>query len=256
MKELQQEELKEVQMRILDYVDSFCRKNDIKYTLSGGTLLGAIRHGGFIPWDDDIDIQMLRSEYNKFTELWKKSHDNPNYELINIESGNNKGYPFGKIQDNRTVSYVGNLQRLGVFIDVFPLDNVEDENDFSKRHNVVKRLFKIRGFVFSLMRRSQVHLFDGLYARLSAKINDVANKKNGKDCPYVFEMTSGLLCKKPMPKSIFKIYKDVKFEDRTYMSVEDYDTYLTNTFGDYMKLPPVEKRVSHHSNSYFWKVDK
>lgn len=253
MKELNSEELKEVQMNILDYVDSFCRKNGIKYTLSGGTLLGAIRHGGFIPWDDDIDIQMLRSDYEKFTKLWNKSHDNPNYELINIESGNNKGYPFGKIQDNRTVSYVGNLQRLGVFIDVFPLDNVEDENDFSKRHSVVKRLFKIRGFVFSLMRRSQCHLFDRLYARLSAKINDVANKKNGKNCPYVFEMTSGLMCKKPMPRSLFKTYRDVNFENRTYMSVEDYDSYLTLTFGDYLTLPPENERCSHHDNIFYMK---
>ena len=75
MKEIQIEELRELQMQILDYIDSFCRSCGINYTISGGTLLGAVRHGGYIPWDDDIDIQMLRDDYVRFTQLWNEKRE-------------------------------------------------------------------------------------------------------------------------------------------------------------------------------------
>lgn len=140
MKEIQIQELRELQMQILDYVDVFCRNHDIKYTISGGTLLGAVRHGGYIPWDDDIDIQMLREEYERFTTLWNKESNHENYELVNIESGNNLGYPIGKVHDTRTITYVGGLPRTGVFIDVFPVDKVLDMKDFMKRHKSIRSL--------------------------------------------------------------------------------------------------------------------
>ena len=104
MREIKTEELRELQMQIMDYVDIFCREHGIRYTISGGTLLGAIRHGGYIPWDDDFDIQMLREEYKRFTKLWNQEENTFPYELINMESGNNMGYPFGKVHDKRTIT--------------------------------------------------------------------------------------------------------------------------------------------------------
>ena len=266
MKEIQIDELRELQMQILDHVNAFCHKYGIKYTISGGTLLGAVRHGGYIPWDDDMDIQMLRREYNRFTELWNKDtsqHDH--YELVNIESGNNMGYPFGKVHDTRTTTYIGRLERTGVYIDVFPVDKVRDEQDFNVRHSEIKELYKKRSVCFSLLRSRyektslkqrvrQLFLNPHIsYEDVAIKINNLAKINNEENCPFVFEMIAGMQCKKMIPKEVFEVYEEIKFENRRYMSVKDFDTYLERTFGDYMKLPPVEKQKSFHNFLAYWK---
>ena len=264
MKEIGIDELRELQMKILDYVDSFCRKNNIRYTISGGTLLGAVRHGGYIPWDDDIDIQMLRSEYDHFTELWNETKNKHPYELVSIESGNSMGYPFGKIHNPKTITYLYGVKRTGVFIDVFPLDDVIDDTDFAARREIIKTLKKKERWSF-LMTTSKTTL-SGLYRYIkgffitkgkhrmyyACKINDIAKCKNDLDGKFVFEMVAGLKCKQPMKKTIFDEYDDIKFENRKYMAVKEYDTYLTATFGDYMQLPPIEKQVSDHGFEAYW----
>ena len=247
------EELREIQMRILDYVDAFCRVNDIKYSLSGGSLLGAVRHGGFIPWDDDIDIQMLRSDYDKFTELWNKQEDHQCYELVSIESNNNLGYPFGKIHNIDTITYVGRFKRTGVFIDNFPLDKVISDEDFKERRRIIRGLYSKRKYVFAFLKIipfSSIARF--VFNRIAVRINEEAKKMNNCEGEHVFEMTSGLICKNPIPLSVFDSYVDLKFENRNYMAVKDFDTYLSCTFGDYMTLPPEEKRVSHHEFLAYW----
>ena len=262
MREIGIKELKDLQLSILDYVDSFCRLHDVKYTLSGGTLLGAVRHGGYIPWDDDIDIQMTRKEYDRFTGLW--NNDRHPFELVNIESGNNMGYPFGKIHDPRTVIFINGIERTGAFIDLFPVDYVASEEDFRVRHAKVAELYSQRNLIFQNMKRKKgtlpwkevlklclKRIPKETYEENAVLINDLA-----KECvegPYMFEMISGLLCKNPIPAKVFESYSDIKFEDRKYLAVTDFDTYLTLTFGDYMTLPPEEKRVSHHYFKTYWR---
>ena len=262
MKEIGIGELRELQMQILDYVDAFCRKHDIKYTISGGTLLGAVRHGGYIPWDDDIDIQMLRMEYNRFTDLWNREGNHGYYELVNIESGNSMGYPFGKVHDTRTVTYAGGVVRTGVFIDVFQVDNVLDKQDFIARHRAIRKLHTRQFLRFSLS-RNDVPLIRKLRAlflfpiksrkRLAVEINNLAMLNNRKEAPFVYEMIAGAKCKNPIPREVFDEYTDIRFENRTYMCVADKHTYLSQTFGDYMKLPPLEKQVRVHDFIPFWK---
>lgn len=266
MKEIQTDELRELQMQILDHVDAFCRKYNIKYTISGGTLLGAVRHGGFIPWDDDMDIQMLRNEYIRFTTLWNQEKDqHDNYELINIESGNNMGYPFGKVHDIRTTTYIGKLERTGVFIDVFPIDNVKDEDDFLKRHAEIKRLYNDRFLIlqkmkcdtdgFNLKRWLRLivqHAPQKSYNQIAEEINQLALSYTKDDSPLVYEMIAGMRCKRPIPRKVFEEYTYIRFENRQYMAVLDYDTYLSCTFGDYMTPPPVKEQVTHHLTAY-WK---
>lgn len=264
MKQLTQQELRESQMKLLDYVDAFCRKHEIKYTISGGTLLGAVRHGGYIPWDDDMDIQMLRKEYVRFTELWNASKSEHPFEFVSIESGNSMGYPFGKIHDPRTVTYIGKLERTGVYIDVFPVDNVIDENDFVARHAKVLALYKERGHIFEQMRyanerqsfktwfrRLFVPRINKTYNQVAEEINTTAKMYENTVAPLRYEMIAGTRCKRPIPKEVFEQYEYIKFEDRKYMAVKDVDTYLTLTFGDYMTLPPVSKRVSHGFIAYW-----
>lgn len=259
------EELRELQMQILDYVDSFCRQNGIQYTLSGGTLLGAVRHGGFIPWDDDIDIQMLRSEYDRFTRLWNAGRDSHPYVLISIESGNGMGYAIGKVHNPLTVTYVRGVERTGVFIDVFPLDIVIDHNDFVRRRKKIKGLKRREAAAFTLQTRGYSNLgfvrilkcllLTGGKSRsyYSERINEVAKSKDDSDGKFVFEMVAGLKCKRPMPITVFNEFTEIAFENRRYMSVKNYSEYLTATFGDYMKLPPVEKRVRTHDFDPYWK---
>ena len=254
MREIHRDELREIQMQILDYIDSFCRNNGIKYTLSGGSLLGAIRHGGFIPWDDDIDIQMLRSEYDKFISLWEKNiTEDISYQLISPLSDNSMGYPFSKIQDTRTVSYIGKFQRIGVCVDVFPVDNVIDEKDFQRRHSQIKRLYSFRSMIFLIMKRTPISLLKNIYNSIAKYIEKISKKYSEQSCKQVYEMVSGLRCNSPIPIVVFKSFKDIKFENRKYMSVEDYDTYLKLTFGDYMKLPPEKQRVPSHDNIFYMK---
>lgn len=264
MKELTSDELKEVQLKILDYVDCFCRKNNIQYTISNGTLLGAVRHGGYIPWDDDIDIQLLRNEYNKFTQLWNESKEEHPYELVNIESGNNMGYPFGKIHDPNTITYVGNLMRTGVYIDVFPVDYVVDKDDYQKRSSEIAKLIKKRYACFRWMLvKDSKQLFykkiipflrkpSASYEDIAIEISNLAKKVQEKT-DYVYDLVNGQYAKDIMPAIIYGDYADIKFEDRVFRSVKDTETYLTTTYGDWRTPPPPEKRVSHHGFKAYWK---
>jgi lipopolysaccharide cholinephosphotransferase len=265
MKEIQIEELRELQMQILDYVDVFCRKHDIKYTISGGTLLGAVRHGGYIPWDDDMDIQMLRNDYNKFTILWNKNKSEHPYELLNIESGKNMGYPFGKVHNPKTITVIDGLERTGVYIDVFPIDEVLDEEDFRTRHIKVLNYYKQRALVFLKMKKKNGILSwkqrllllihpepTKTFNEIADEINSIAKLYSDKPQKWVFEMVAGTQCKLPIPRNVFEHFSDIKFEKRVYMSVEDYDQYLTLTFGDYMKPPAKKDRHVHLFHAY-WK---
>lgn len=265
MKEIQIAELRELQMQILDYVDAFCRRHNIKYTLSGGTLLGAVRHGGYIPWDDDMDVQMLRAEYERFTELWNKEKPNHgHFELVNIESGNNMGYPFGKVHDMRTVTFLGKFERTGVYIDIFPVDGVRDEEDFVKRHEQIRSLYVQRFRIlerilihsepFNLKRFIRLLIYPApnkTYNQIAEEINNLAKDSGRGECPYTYEMIAGLKCKRPIPSGVFHEYADIRFEDRTYMSVKDYDTYLRQTFGNYMTPPPMKEREQHGFTPYW-----
>lgn len=255
--------MRELQMQVLDYVDAFCRKNNIRYTISGGTLLGAVRHGGYIPWDDDMDIQMLRSEYDRFSELWNKTKEEHPYEYVSIESGNSLGYVYGKVHNPKTITLLHGVERTGVYIDVFPVDDVLDEDDFKRRYAKRKKLYQSMFAAFAIETNNYLGFAHKLVYKFRARgknrnyyaeqINNLAKANNGKGARKVFEMVSGFLCKHPMDKAIFEDYADIKFENRVYMAVKDYDSYLTETFGDYMTPPPVEQQKSHHAFVPYWK---
>lgn len=259
------EEQKLLQLEIMDYVDHFCRDNSIQYTLSSGTLLGAARHDGFIPWDDDIDIYMLRQEYERFSALWNLKKNEHPYELVNIESGNNMGYPYGKIHNPNTVTYIGKVIRTGVFIDVFPIDYIKDENDLIERWRLIEKLHLKRNNCFRwLMLCNDFHarfptqfskkcisMFELHYNHIAEKMNIVAQRHLEKT-DYVFEIVFGLIRKDLFPTKIFESYRDINFEDRIYRCVEDYDTLLTKSYGDWRTPPPIEKQISHHGFTAFW----
>ena len=251
------QELREIQMGILDYVHQFCEENSITYFLSSGSLLGAVRHGGYIPWDDDIDIYMPRKDYERLLCEFK---DNEQFKLLNPAKEPHYYYTFAKVVDLRTrmVEKETEGYEIGVYIDVFPVDYVPD--DQKEREFVFKRkklLYKIR--------RCKISKSNPLYSRLAywfyrllpvsvEQLNRMIHKLIVREEPtqYVCHLTeAGPGIKGCFPASDIASSVNIKFEDRIYKTMVGYKNYLTCTYGDYMKLPPVDQRVTHKFDAYW-----
>lgn len=266
MKELSIEEVKEIQMDILSYVDKFCRENNIKYSISGGTLIGAVRHGGYIPWDDDIDIMMRREDFQKFEELFPKIADKQ-YRLFSNSIDEDFCQPYLNVADMRT-SYdmPGYPSDMGVNIDIFPFDHIseskEDRDRTFARIAQLKNQFVIKGlrwrkgrslFKNIFMILSKVALCLVSRKTLSKRIEEIAKNAGPINSSLRACIVWGYGAKEVMESSLFEEYVDITFEDRSYMAIKDYKVYLTHLFGDFMQLPPEEKRVAHHEFKAYWK---
>ena len=259
MKKLNLNELKNLQINILNIVDKFCKENNIKYFLDCGTLLGAVRHSGYIPWDDDIDIGMLRNDYDKFLKLFNKK--NTRYKVATGEIDDNFLFPIAKVLDTTTVLYEPNKNtgvKLCVNIDIFVYDNAPDNDNecdkmFRKRDLYNKlRYVQICPDIYnhdSILKRIE-RIFLKLYIKFlpknyyTKKIIENSKKYINKKTRRVgnFMSQTKFVC----DKDIFKSYTELEFEKNKYPVPIGYDTYLTNFYGDYMTLPPKEKQVSHH----------
>lgn len=135
MKEINTEDLKRIQIQILLHIDVFCTKHELRYFISGGTLIGAIRHKGFIPWDDDIDIMMLREDYEKFIVLYSQEDKSP-YHLYSHNQLHSYPYPFAKMDDSRTIlkEDINEAMVFGVNIDIFPIDIAPRSEKIGRAH--------------------------------------------------------------------------------------------------------------------------
>lgn len=263
MKRINTEELKKIQLDILCIIHKFCANNDIKYSLAYGTLLGAVRHKGYIPWDDDIDIMMTRDNYDRFMRTFV-------HEYLSAKClENDKTFPlnYGKVYDTRTVlqEKVSIKWQNSIFVDVFCIDgignNYENAKQFCERikliHNcvIVKQLLitKSRG----LFRNAQLILLKGMLIFVPYKllINYLVRlyKKHGyHESKYVSDLSwgdSNLVFEKDM----FSDYISMDFEGHSFLCISDYNAFLTAAYGDYMQLPPEEKRHTHHSFCAWWK---
>ena len=267
MEKIEVEELKKIQVKILNYVDDFCKKNNINYWLDSGTLLGAVRHKGFIPWDDDIDLGMLREDYNKFMEFFNKDN-NSNYKFCCYENNKKWPYPYGKILNTNTIMYEPDEKygiKSSVFVDLFPYDNIpqddkEREKAFKKR-NLYKKLNNLQRYksfyIESKNRynfiRYPFHLLMKLFPEGYFIKKSIENSKmyNNKESNLVGNFTGTM--KQWCDKDVFNSFIELEFEGRKYPAPVGYDKWLTSFYGDYMKLPPIEKRVSHHRFIAYYK---
>ena len=253
-------------MDILSAVDKFCRENDINYSLSAGTLLGAIRHKGYIPWDDDIDIAMSRVEYNRFEKIFPEMLDGK-YELVSIYRDKNWLRPYAVIVDNRTImNEEQNEEDHGVTIDLFPIDDVPDNDGdfkkyiaklkFSKSLRDIKRMKWRRGRslvknLYLMFLKSLLYFVSG--RKIVCYCDCVAQLNNGKGYTKCYETSFGYYAPKAFDKNVFDEFVEKPFEDRLYMCYKNFDNYLSNTYGDYMTPPPVDKRASTHVFNAYWK---
>ena len=267
MRKILLEEQKVLQMNILDAVDKFCSEHSINYSMACGTLLGAIRHGGYIPWDDDIDIYMLREDYNRFEIEFPDNYEGK-YCFATINKDERWSLAFGKVYDNRTYCVEKRSRSInpGINIDIFPIDDVPDNDEEWKTYNKQRKekLIKLRhaslafSSINSLKKNIGALVFSIRYFffdrhKFAQEISRFAQIHNNNGYHRVFENAMGMAVKAPFRKSLFDETVYICFEDRKYKAFKDYDEFLTSVFGDYMTPPPPEKRVSFHTFDAYWK---
>lgn len=253
MRELSIEEIKTISLEILDKVHNFCVKNNLRYSLFSGTLLGAIRHNGFIPWDDDIDIAMPREDYEFFLKNFKIDG------LVAICCENDKYYylPWGKVYDANTVKteFITSKSnsRFGVDIDVYPVDYINKEKEGIKLKKKIAFWDRIRSICVMPKRKGYFfHNFAALPFRnhenhYSRKISKMGQKYNKLEHNYHFRNCPLSNAKDIYPIDMFNNLVLHKFEDREYFITPLFDDVLKKRYGNYMQLPPKEKQVAHHN---------
>lgn len=255
MEEIGLEELHQHILLMMDEIHRICKENDIKYTLMGGSLIGAIRHKGFIPWDDDLDIGMMWEDYEKFIKVTR----NLNHEWLEFEVPNKNNtviWSFLKAYDKRT-TFIDVLSGTakGVFVDIFPITYSGNSLLVSKcnfyYHHVLKALavrmhpkFKGKSRIVDFVITSIAKCCSAKH--LLAAMNGHYRRLNKTASLYVSDFdgcTRGIV-----PAKYFNNFTEYEFEGRKYLGLSKADEYLTWVWGNYMRMPPEDKRVPHHAD--------
>lgn len=261
------DEIKNAEFDILLKFDDFCNKNHLTYSLTFGTLLGAVRHNGFIPWDDDVDVMMPRKDYNKLFDMLYSNKKIADY--IRPLSNKDKGYyyAFNKLHNINTIAKMeNNLTRHGVWIDVFPVDNVPDwrlkskvfhflawfmrcmiiaaTTDFSSSDN--KKLFKKKILcVFCRVIGIQ---------RVSNYLDGFIQKYNKKRCKKVSIMQEAPTNKYDFSYSTYFPTEKHLFRGELFSISTGWDSILKGMYGDYMVIPKTEERQIHYVKARYKKT--
>ena len=268
MREISRNEYIDILFGILEYVDELCKKNNINYSLIGGSLLGCVRHGDIIPWDDDIDIVLFHDDYKKLKKILQ-SDENSRYQFYDHEVDKSYFFPFGKVVDTKTVAIEGNLKKIdsyGVYIDVFEYNNAPNEQkEIIKFYNKITQAKKIFGIfaddderftnksVIKKIRDTIIKLigpsfFIKHYNKICRKYEKNNNCRNIITNWPIYGYKHEIV-----PKEFFDDYIYKKFRNINASIPKSYDEILKIYFGDYMKLPPEEQRVSKHNMKAYWR---
>ena len=262
-------EIQQMELGIMEYIHEVCQKIGVKYFLAYGSLIGAVRHKGFIPWDDDMDICMLREDYEKLQD-YLISNPDERYEVMSYKNNLNYVYPFMKVQDNQTYLLEEDVRidsNMGIYVDIFPVDGYEDDSVFKdKMTRLIKKrqlscytfkgITNTKSLLNSLIRYISVIVF---YFTNTNKyiggIDELAKSRKVDD----YELVDYLIYK-DMHKPVWKrewLEQTIMgvFEGKEFMIPKNYHEILTSDYGDYMQLPPVELRFSHH-DFQLWKIIK
>ena len=255
MRQLSLKEIKQLEIGILDYVVEVCDKNSIKYFLSYGTLLGAVRHHGFIHWDDDIDLVMLRDDYNRFLKIIE-TDPHPRYRVLTPK---NKGYfyTFVKVVDTETNVVEEEVEQMpvnGVWVDIFPLDGVKSISSIHTKFcyllnkcrgaAIYKKYPKEKGISFFSWKVCKL-----IGPRLFLSLFECICQKNRlEDSSFVSVISNPY--RNIFEKSIFNDTVLLDFEGKQYRCPRNFDQLLTILYGDYMLLPNQEERIQHQMTAY------
>lgn len=255
LRKLQLEEL-----TLLEELDRVCKKNNIEYFIAYGTALGAIRHQGFIPWDDDIDVMMTTENYNKFEKIATKELGK-DFFFQSLDTEKHLHIYWNKIRKNNTISAIKGQEKtkthLGICMDIFPLSKYPTKRRVQKKHYLYMKmaliileteLYKLH---FKEVNRKGKILYSVLSIiplfirnRIAKHLVKKVLNYNGPYENYVeySELYNHLFL---YPKELIGKTISTKFENKEFPILKDYDKYLTITYGNYMKLPPENERVAH-----------
>lgn len=265
-KNLSMADIQKVSLEILKTISNICEKNNFKYFLAYGTLIGAIRHKGYIPWDDDVDIMMPRPDYERLLHyLEKHSRDLGHLKLFTPQLNPNYPYMLARISDDRYWIDVKNEKRhgMGIFIDIYPLDGLG--NTHEEALTLLKKTTKLCSMIFISTRESfHIDLTKGffrkfikypayIYAKAFGKNYFVRKLQNELNkCSYENSNIVGAAawCTRPLKNIYMKEWcVDLMlsdFEDTQFYIPVHYDNMLKVTYGNYMQLPPQKDRIYHH----------
>lgn len=251
--------LQKTLLEMLKVFDTFCRENNLEYSLYAGSLLGAVRHHGFIPWDDDLDVCMSRGNYNKFLELWQ-SAPVKGYVLQNKEISKYFSQSFSKLCKDHTTflqdqQQIGN-QHTGIFLDIFPIDRIPNGR-------LNRAIFKWRCMKYQLLTREfappkangivrfgSAVILASTPKRCREKVRQNTLKKitqyNDQNELSTVAIEIMRTINTPLPADMLDSYVELPFEDGKFMCIADWDEYLRRKFGNYLQLPPEEDREWKH----------
>ena len=258
MRKLSIEEAKKIELDILDFIDSFCKEHGINYCINYGTLIGAIRHKGFIPWDDDIDLSMTRENYEKFIQLFSEKQSR--YKLLSLETDDQYFNNFIKIVDPTTkIIDTRNTKTYdsGVFIDIFPMDTFNDSKvvdicyklesfkllSFSKHKNIIYGDSKLKDLIRTLFWLLLRPVSPRFFANQIEKQIQKYRVENGK---YIAFIPSKAKEKEIFPRDMFDELIETPFEHLVLPAPKRFDVVLKQFYDDYMTVPPKEKQIYIH----------
>lgn len=267
-REITEEELKSVSLHILEAADQYCREHQLTYYLFYGTLLGAARHKGFIPWDDDVDIAMPRKDYEQFIRNF--SDDTGRYRVISSLNTPDLHTAWAKIIDTSTelIEDVNHPNQLGVFVDVFPLDYLPGDTKTADRQMSRGRRIYLMMQAKQLKTDKKRHFYKNCiliagrvlmrpfsYQSINRRATANAVKYNNVENPEQTAMIVGTCYREHEVWDIRDFQKTayLPFEGKEYPVPGNYDDVLKVRYGDYMTLPPEEERKTHHMFKAYWK---
>lgn len=272
-KQLNINEIRKLELEILLYLKNLCDKNNIQYYLTSGTLLGAVKYKGFIPWDDDIDIALKREDYMKLIKILIED-DNPNYKILSLYNVKDYYYLFAKLVCTNTilVENTKKIKELGVYVDIFPLDYYNDDyekylkklrgikrlvimryrakNHIEKHQNLQvyhkKRKFRvIKDVLFNIIDIFSLPLGYNFWAKCYDKL--LSKNKTGKF------ITRGDKYIKKFDAKLFDEIEEYEFENYKFTSIKNADYFLKTIYGNYLEDLPKEFQETHHQIKAYWK---
>lgn len=262
---MRQIDLNEVHAILLDmakYFHQICEKHGIGYYMLGGTMLGAVRHKGFVPWDDDMDFGIPRKQYAQFVAAARQELP-ARYKMLTVDNSEYACLGIGKLSDTKTICpeifSVRTEETLGVNIDIFPLDDTNGRTDILSRNQRARMLFKFQKLLFvnahnrPMHKRLLANIAQSLFQMQRTTIPMLIERmmlRPKTNTTHVANLFGAWAMKELVPKEVMGTPQLYDFEDTHFYGVQDSDAYLKHLYGDYMTIPPVSELHLHASEFY------